>query len=151
MGITSASTRGIRKYYQRHFGPLNTSVTLRNHLFFMLDAPGLVDEDYQRSALGVSFDRWEPIPGGAVEAVRNVATRKWYGYIRLRGSREADHLLWLSKKTTTRLYYCPIYHCIGLTVPIVDIFANLGQSIGVPGTDIKTHLVNRRPPSWWKF
>jgi hypothetical protein len=41
-----------------------------------LDAPGLVDEDYQRNARGVSFDHWEPIPGGAVEAVRSLAARE---------------------------------------------------------------------------
>lgn len=76
MGLLSGSASGIRAYYQKYFSPLNSVIHLRNHTFFALDAPGLVDEDYQRNARGASFDRWEPIPGGAVEAVRNVAARE---------------------------------------------------------------------------
>ncbi|KAF9451972.1 hypothetical protein P691DRAFT_661989 [Macrolepiota fuliginosa MF-IS2] len=72
MGLLASPT--IRTYYQKHFGPLNDMVILKNHTFLALDAPGLVDEDYQRNARGVSFDHWEPIPGGAVEAVRRAAT-----------------------------------------------------------------------------
>lgn len=74
LGRTSALS--IRKYYQKHFGLLSTTITLRNTSFFAVDAPGLVDEDYLMYTPGVPFDRWKPISGGAVEAVKDVAARK---------------------------------------------------------------------------
>ncbi|KAF5354930.1 hypothetical protein D9756_005402 [Leucocoprinus leucothites] len=83
MGIASAPSKGIRRYYQNHFGPLNNIINLNNHTFFALDAPDLVDEDYQRNARGAAFDRWEPIPGGTVEAVRNVAAENHHPLILL--------------------------------------------------------------------
>ncbi|KXN85336.1 hypothetical protein AN958_11436 [Leucoagaricus sp. SymC.cos] len=97
MGLVSAQTQSIRTCFQRYFSPLNSVITLKNHTFFVLDAPGLVDEDYQRNARGASFSQWESIPGGAVEAVRNVAARE-----------EAEKLiftLWLSR---TQEYYQPL-------------------------------------------
>jgi len=41
----------------------------------LLDAPGLVEEDYQRHALSIGYDRWKPIDGGPVEFVKSVAAR----------------------------------------------------------------------------
>ncbi|KAJ3566466.1 hypothetical protein NP233_g6984 [Leucocoprinus birnbaumii] len=83
MGVISASARGIRAYFQNHFGPLNRIVSINNFTFFALDAPGLVDEDYQRNAKGVAFDRWEPISKGVVEAVRNVAAENHHPLVLL--------------------------------------------------------------------
>lgn len=74
MGRTSALS--IRKYYQKHFGPLSTTITLKNTSFFAVDAPGLVDEDYLMYTPGVPSDRWKSLPGGVVEAVKDVAARK---------------------------------------------------------------------------
>lgn len=75
MGVLASSN--ARTYYQKSFGPLNELITLKNHTFLALDAPSLIDEDYQRNARGVSFDQWEPIPGGAVEAVQRTAAREY--------------------------------------------------------------------------
>jgi hypothetical protein len=70
------SSINLRAYYEKAFGSFNHLVSLQNHTFLALDAPGLVDEDYQRNARGISFDNWDPIPGGAVDAVRRVADRE---------------------------------------------------------------------------
>lgn len=69
------SSPNLRTYFEEAFGTFNQIVTLNNHTFLTLDAPGLVDEDYQRNARGISFDDWEPITGGAVDTVRRVADR----------------------------------------------------------------------------
>jgi len=74
LGRTSALS--IRKYYQKHFGPLSTTITLKNTSFFAVDAPGLVDEDYLMYTPGVPSDHWKSLPGGVVEAVKDVAARK---------------------------------------------------------------------------
>jgi hypothetical protein len=71
MGVALSSN--IRDHYSQTFGPFNQRVVIRNHTFICLDAPGLVDEDYQRSALGVPFEQWYPIPGGALEFINSVS------------------------------------------------------------------------------
>ena len=40
----------------------------------MLDAPGLVDEDYRRAAAGMSFENWAPRSGGAIEFVNRFSS-----------------------------------------------------------------------------
>jgi len=57
----------------KHFSPVNKKVTVSGHTFILLDAPGLVEEDYHRHALGQGFDRWTPISGGPVEFVKSIA------------------------------------------------------------------------------
>lgn len=42
-------------------------------MFVLLDAPGLVEEDYQRHALGHPYDKWKPIHGGPVHFVKSIA------------------------------------------------------------------------------
>lgn len=44
--------------YVSHFGPLNQRTTFGNHTVYMLDAPGLVDEDRERADVGVSYAEW---------------------------------------------------------------------------------------------
>ncbi|KAJ7045658.1 Metallo-dependent phosphatase-like protein [Mycena alexandri] len=55
--------------YTSHFGPLNSLVTIANHTVVFLDAPGLVEEDFQRHSV---YDR-ESNPGGPIELVRSFA------------------------------------------------------------------------------
>jgi hypothetical protein len=72
MGVSPSFSKIIRSHYVKSFGPFNQLVDIRNHTFVLLDAPGLVDEDYQRSAYGVEFDRWTALPEGAVSFVRSI-------------------------------------------------------------------------------
>ncbi|RPD78267.1 Metallo-dependent phosphatase [Lentinus tigrinus ALCF2SS1-7] len=44
--------------YTSHFGVLNQHVTLANHTVWLIDAPGLVDEDRERTVAGMSYAQW---------------------------------------------------------------------------------------------
>lgn len=92
MGVLSSPTKNVRDYYRKSFGSFNKVVTLKNHTFLALDAPGLVDEDYQRNTRGVSFDDWEPVSGGAVEAVRRIADRKCFACLFAAEDEKLDEL-----------------------------------------------------------
>ncbi|KAF8894003.1 hypothetical protein BD779DRAFT_1797943 [Infundibulicybe gibba] len=72
MGISLAISKNVRAHYIRAFGPSNQEITIRNHTFICLDAPGLVDEDYQRSARGKDFEDWTPVDGGPVQFVQGI-------------------------------------------------------------------------------
>lgn len=70
MGVSSASV--ARSFYSDFFGPPNRILDIQNHTFICLDAPALVDEDYQRSAHGIPFSQWSPVAGGTVEFIQAV-------------------------------------------------------------------------------
>ncbi|KAJ7076352.1 hypothetical protein B0H15DRAFT_925189 [Mycena belliarum] len=74
MGVSHSSPKNVRLYYSNIVGPFNRQVVIRDHLFLCLDAPSLVDEDYQRSTLGIGFERWTPLRGGSVEFVKSAST-----------------------------------------------------------------------------
>ncbi len=44
--------------YISHFGPLNQRITLANHTVWLINAPGLVDEDRERAIAGMSYTQW---------------------------------------------------------------------------------------------
>ncbi|KAG6873416.1 hypothetical protein C0995_015841 [Termitomyces sp. Mi166 len=72
MGVSSSSFKTIRSQYTSLFGPYNQQVVIHNHTFLLIDAPGLVDEDYQRAGYGIGFDNWTPLPGGTAAFVKNI-------------------------------------------------------------------------------
>ncbi|KAF8070585.1 hypothetical protein FPV67DRAFT_1487920 [Lyophyllum atratum] len=72
MGVSPSSSRAIRGHYSAAFGEFNQQIVVRNHTFLLIDAPGLVDEDYQRAGSGVGFDKWSALPGGTTSFVKNV-------------------------------------------------------------------------------
>ncbi|KAJ7496142.1 hypothetical protein B0H11DRAFT_2171721 [Mycena galericulata] len=74
MGVSHSSPQNVRLYYSNVVGPFNSQVVIRGHVFFCLDAPHLVDEDYQRSTSGADYAYWNPIPGGTVEFVKSAST-----------------------------------------------------------------------------
>ncbi len=73
MGVSHALSKKVRTNYFSAFGPFNYQTIIRDHRFIFLDAPGLVDEDYQRSATGNSYDQWIPVPQGPVEFVQKMS------------------------------------------------------------------------------
>lgn len=73
MGQLGSLAKNVRGYYSKAFGPFNQHFHIQNHTFVGLDAPGLVDEDYQRSGRGISFDRWTPIEDGTISFVKQAA------------------------------------------------------------------------------
>ncbi|EIW82858.1 Metallo-dependent phosphatase [Coniophora puteana RWD-64-598 SS2] len=60
-------------YFKKYFGPLNQVVTIAGHKFVMLDASGLVDEDYRRHTIEKTYDEWMSSPDGTVSFVKSVA------------------------------------------------------------------------------
>nr|GAT56281.1 predicted protein [Mycena chlorophos] len=71
MGLSHSSPKNVRLYYSNVVGPFNRQVVIRDHVFVALDAPGLVDDDYQRS--GTPYEQWKnPAKGGSVDFVRSV-------------------------------------------------------------------------------
>ncbi|TDL14483.1 Metallo-dependent phosphatase [Rickenella mellea] len=73
LGSSRSFSNQRRQRYTRHFGPLNHLSSHANHTLLFLDAPGLVDEDYQRAKKGADYRSWNALGGGAVEFVRRFA------------------------------------------------------------------------------
>jgi hypothetical protein len=74
LGIPQARSKVVRRHFTDNFSNFNRKISVKNHTLLLLDAPGLVEEDYQRTAQGQEFDEWSPPAGGAVEFVKaNVA------------------------------------------------------------------------------
>ncbi|KIY49084.1 hypothetical protein FISHEDRAFT_42017, partial [Fistulina hepatica ATCC 64428] len=75
MGEAKPMLPDIRILHQRRFGPLSQQVNVRNHTFVCLDAPGLVDEDYERAALHRPFESWIPRQGGSIEFIETEGSK----------------------------------------------------------------------------
>ncbi|KAH9941010.1 hypothetical protein B0H21DRAFT_794210 [Amylocystis lapponica] len=76
VGLNVENARQARQYYTTHFGPLNQRVSVRNTTFILLDASGLVEEDYQRAAHNLEYHSWKPIEGGPVEFIKSMGEEK---------------------------------------------------------------------------
>lgn len=73
LGASRTFSPYTRTRYTSHFGPLNYKISLANHTLVMLNAPGLVDEDYRRASAGQSFESWTPLTGGAIDFINKFA------------------------------------------------------------------------------
>ncbi|KAF5370828.1 hypothetical protein D9758_001955 [Tetrapyrgos nigripes] len=71
MGL-ARPTVNVRQLFSDRFGPFNQEVKIHNHTFVLLDAPGLVDEDYQRSSVGTGYNELNAVRGGAVDFVKKL-------------------------------------------------------------------------------
>lgn len=81
LGDSKSFSPSARTRYKSHFGPLNSHTSIANHTVILLDAMGLVEEDYQRHSRGQSYAQWKPMPGGTVEFAASFA--KGQGFISL--------------------------------------------------------------------
>ncbi|KAI0334970.1 hypothetical protein GY45DRAFT_1351073 [Cubamyces sp. BRFM 1775] len=60
--------------YLSNIGPLNQRISIANRTVLLIDAPGLVDEDRERAAMGMSFPQWsESHPDRTIAFVRSFA------------------------------------------------------------------------------
>ncbi|KAK7053421.1 hypothetical protein VNI00_004047 [Paramarasmius palmivorus] len=73
LGVQHWFSPDARGRYRKHFGPLNREVAFGNHTFVLLDAPGLVEEDYRRHGSGKPYSEWVPARGGSIEFVKSFA------------------------------------------------------------------------------
>ncbi|KLT38681.1 Metallo-dependent phosphatase [Cutaneotrichosporon oleaginosum] len=65
-----------RQRYVEHFGAPNQVVNISNHSLVLLDAIGLVEEDYRRYASEVQFGEWDGVRGGVIEFVKKVGQER---------------------------------------------------------------------------
>ncbi|KIK67268.1 hypothetical protein GYMLUDRAFT_238583 [Collybiopsis luxurians FD-317 M1] len=75
LGSSSQFSPQARARYESHFGPPNSQVSISNYTFVLVDAPGLVEEDYQRHGQGKSYANWKPVSGGTIDFVKTFASR----------------------------------------------------------------------------
>ncbi|KAF8590903.1 Metallo-dependent phosphatase [Ramaria rubella] len=72
LGYSFGRGSTARDRYREHFGATNQQMNFDNHTTFVLiDAPGLVDEDYHRHAAQVNFHEWRGSEGGTVNFLKN--------------------------------------------------------------------------------
>ncbi|KAJ3896802.1 Metallo-dependent phosphatase-like protein [Lentinula edodes] len=75
LGPSTLFSPHARTRYTSHFGPLNSQISIANHTFVLIDAPGLVEEDYKRHGLGKSYDKWKALAGGTIDFVKSFAAK----------------------------------------------------------------------------
>jgi ethanolamine phosphate phosphodiesterase len=83
LGEARTLSKTVRRHFLDTFGPFNLNITLQGHTLLLLDAPGLVEEDYQRAALGKNYDNWDFPSGGSMAFIKANAAGKhniffWY-------------------------------------------------------------------------
>ncbi|WRT68958.1 uncharacterized protein IL334_005940 [Kwoniella shivajii] len=61
-----------RDRYANHFSSPNAILPIANHSLIMLDAVGLVEEDYRRYAAEMQFGEWDGVEGGVIEFVKDL-------------------------------------------------------------------------------
>ena len=72
LGVSEYFSENARNRFRHHFGPLNHGVLIGNHTILFIDAPGLVEEDFQRRGHSLDYEQWKPLPNGTVEFVKSV-------------------------------------------------------------------------------
>ncbi|ORX39017.1 Metallo-dependent phosphatase-like protein [Kockovaella imperatae] len=61
-----------RERYAKYFSPPNSILEVANHTLILLDAVGLVEEDYRRYAAEMQFGEWDGVEGGVIEFVKTL-------------------------------------------------------------------------------
>ena len=75
LNLKTSDAQRARLRYTDYFGTPNRKLTIANHTLVLLDAPGLVEEDYQRAQSLKQYDEWKPIKSGPVEFVKSLQAR----------------------------------------------------------------------------
>ncbi|KIJ67631.1 hypothetical protein HYDPIDRAFT_84298 [Hydnomerulius pinastri MD-312] len=73
LGDSPALSQDSHRFFEKYFGPLNQVVSITGHKFVLLNAPGLVEEDYRRHAHGKTYDQWTPLPGGPIDFLSSIS------------------------------------------------------------------------------
>jgi hypothetical protein len=61
-----------RDRYAKHFSQPNAILEVANHSLILLDAVGLVEEDYRRYASEMQFGEWDGVEGGVIEFIKDL-------------------------------------------------------------------------------
>lgn len=62
-----------RRRYEQYFGPVNQRISIANHTLLLLDAPGVVQEDYKRQHLNLDYGHFSPTADGALDFIKKNA------------------------------------------------------------------------------
>ena len=76
LGEITPYAKAVRQFYTESFGEPSQTFDIQNHTFVVLDAPGLVDEDYLRAGKNIPFAKWTPIPDGPIAFVKDIASNR---------------------------------------------------------------------------
>jgi len=69
LNMDPVESQHARRRFTEHFGPLDQTVTIRNHTLVLLDASGIIEEDYRRLRAGPGY---ESPKGGMMSLVRSL-------------------------------------------------------------------------------
>ena len=69
LNMDPVESQHARRRFTEHFGPLDQTVTIQNHTLVLLDASGIIEEDYRRLRAGPGYDSPK---GGATSLVRSL-------------------------------------------------------------------------------
>jgi hypothetical protein len=72
LGTTREFSPYARNRYAKYFSPPNSVLPIANHSLILLDAVGLVEEDYRRYAAETQFGEWDGVAGGVIEFVKGL-------------------------------------------------------------------------------
>lgn len=78
LGTSRAFSPHARERYKNTFGATNQEITLGNHTFVLLDAPKLIEEDYQRYAAEVRFGEWDAQAGGSIAFLQRLGKSEFF-------------------------------------------------------------------------
>jgi len=56
LNVDPIESKHARRRFKEHFGPLDQMVTIRNHTLALLDASGIIEEDYRRLRGGPGYE-----------------------------------------------------------------------------------------------
>ena len=84
LNLKSSDAQRARLHYINHFGAVNRKISVANHSLVLLDAPGLVEEDYLRAQESLEYNEWTPIEPGTVKFVKSLKVRNrgqyWHSF-----------------------------------------------------------------------
>ncbi|CED83645.1 Cell division control protein/predicted DNA repair exonuclease [Phaffia rhodozyma] len=76
LGPSRAFSTRARERYKQAFGEINHTVDIGNHTFVLLDAPGIIEEDYRRYADQIRFGDAGDSEGGSIDFVVKLSENK---------------------------------------------------------------------------
>lgn len=106
LGPSRSFSSRARDRYREAFGEINYTLDLGNHTFVMLDAPGLIEEDYRRYAAEVRFGEWAETQTGTIQFVHELGEGACLLLVSLQRAAlltSASYLFfWMQSRLTTR-------------------------------------------------
>ena len=117
---------------------------MAKHTLLLIDAPGLVEEDYLRASSGQRFEDWTPRSGGPIDFVRKFANGElelYPHYI----IKKLTKVSALQNRTMNLSYSSVIFPCSGQIQPSAAHCERKARFVGVSVLAIRIPLANKLP------